>query len=256
MGKMTLKQIDESIKIMDIDKAVEELELLRKEYGEKLDKLVLKYQKKKASFDKEFLRYDSMCQYEKDGYKKGFRFIAGVDEVGRGPLAGPVVAAAVILPEGIFISGINDSKKLSQKQRNELFDLIMEKSVDVNIGMVGEKEIDEINILNATKKAMKIAINGLANKPDLLLTDAVELEGMDMEQRSIIKGDTLSISIAAASIIAKVTRDKIIDEMDSLYPNYGFTRHKGYGTSEHINSIKKYGICPIHRISFTKNFVS
>ena len=196
-----------------------------------------------------------MCAFEEEAYAAGARLVAGMDEAGRGPLAGPVVAACVILPRDVFIDGLNDSKKCSPKLRDRLYDEIIEKAVALGVGMADEKCIDDINILNATKSAMMSAYDTLKPKPDILLIDAVRLEALDIQQRPIIKGDTLSISIAAASIIAKVTRDRLINEMDALYPEYGFGKHKGYGTEEHINAIKKYGICPIHRISFTKHFV-
>lgn len=251
--KLTLKEIEESIKSLTPDKALERLHILGEDYGDRLKNLIIKYEKKKDSYLKEINRFMAMCEYEKEAYKQGCKVIAGIDEAGRGPLAGPVVAAAVILPENVFIEGLNDSKKLSEKKRNELFGVIWEKAISVGIGRVDEKQIDEINILNAAKKAMELAVKGLDIKPDLLLIDAVELNGIDITQKPIIKGDALSVSIAAASIIAKVTRDAIMDEMDKLYPQYGFSKHKGYGTSEHINSIKKYGICPIHRLSFVKS---
>ncbi|MCL6579711.1 MAG: ribonuclease HII [Candidatus Bathyarchaeota archaeon] len=219
-----------------------------------LQKLIEKYTKKKAEWDKEIARFQGMCRYEEDAYHHGYQFIAGIDEAGRGPLAGPVVAAAVILPEGIFIEGLNDSKQLSPKKRDLLFDIIKEKAISYGVGIVDRECIDEINILNATRKAMKIAIDQLSPQPDLLLVDAEKIQGTDIRQVNIVKGDTLSISIAAASILAKVTRDRMIDEMDMLYPQYGFSKHKGYGTKDHINAIKKFGLCPIHRISFTKNF--
>lgn len=211
---------------------------------------------KKLNIEEERIRYEGMYIYEKEAYTKGYSHVAGVDEAGRGPLAGPVVAGAVILPENAFIPGLNDSKKLSPTQRDKLFEKILETAVSFGVGIIDEKCIDEINILNATKRAMEAAIASLAPKPDILLLDAVELDAVKIEQVPIIKGDSLSVSIAAASIIAKVTRDRLICEMDSLYPQYGFSKHKGYGTKEHIEAIKKFGICPIHRMSFVKNFVS
>lgn len=199
---------------------------------------------------KEYERYRGMMHYEFAAIKKGFEYIAGIDEAGRGPLAGPVVAAAVMLSKDTFISGLDDSKKLSEKKRELLYDEIIEKALAYGIGIVDEKYIDEVNILNATKKAMCKAVSSLKLKPDILLVDAVTLDDIDIKQLSIIKGDKKSVSIAAASIIAKVTRDRIITEMDLLYPQYGFKKHKGYGTKEHIEAIKKYGFCPIHRMSF------
>jgi ribonuclease HII len=214
-----------------------------------------KQEKIEVAMEKEHRRFQSMCAYEAAAYEKGAQLIAGIDEAGRGPLAGPVVAACVILPRDIFIKGLNDSKKLTSAWRDILFEEIREKAVAFGIGMSDEKCIDRINILNATKLAMKAAVDSINLLPDLLLIDAVKLEDMTIEQIAIIKGDTLSVSIAAASIIAKVTRDRLIDEFDLQYPVYGFKQHKGYGTEQHINAIKKYGICPIHRISFTKKFV-
>lgn len=199
---------------------------------------------------KEYERYREMMHYEFAAIKKGFEYVAGIDEAGRGPLAGPVVAAAVMLSKDTFISGLDDSKKLSEKKRELLYDEIVEKALAYGIGVVDEKYIDKVNILNATKKAMCKAVSSLKLKPDILLVDAVTLDDIDIKQLSIIKGDKKSVSIAAASIIAKVTRDRIITEMDLLYPQYGFKKHKGYGTKEHIEAIKKYGFCPIHRMSF------
>lgn len=204
--------------------------------------------------DKEKERLAKMTIYEAQYYKKGFRLIAGVDEVGRGPLAGPVVAAAVILGEGVLIPGVNDSKKLSEEKREYLYDEIMSKALCCNIGIVDEQVIDEINILNATYLAMKKALEGLSEKPDFILLDAVNLKDVNIPQKGIIKGDSLSLSIAAASIIAKVARDRMVSEYDKLYPQFSFSKHKGYGTKEHIECIRRYGLLPIHRRSFTKNF--
>ncbi|HEX3030594.1 MAG TPA: ribonuclease HII [Clostridia bacterium] len=252
--RKTLKDIEFEIADLGFDSAFERLYSYKDE-GCKVDKLIEKLQKKQNAYEKEYARVQKMCEYERNAYKKGHRFIGGIDEVGRGPLAGPVVAACVILPENIFIEGINDSKQLSAEKRDYLYDLIREKAISYGIGMVDEKMIDEVNILNATYMAMEAAVKQLKPQPDLLLNDAVKLNNVEIEQIPIIKGDCLSISIAAASIIAKVTRDRLIEEMDSTYPEYGFSKNKGYGTKEHIEAIKKYGICPIHRISFTKNFV-
>lgn len=204
--------------------------------------------------ENELERLKRMSKYEAEAISQGYCHAAGIDEAGRGPLAGPVVAACVMLPENCLIEGVNDSKKLSPAKRDKLFDIILNRAVSFGIGIVDEKRIDEINILNATKLAMKMAVEQMDIKPDILLIDAVRLDDLEIPQTSIIKGDELSISIAAASIIAKVTRDRMIAEVDSQYPEYGFKKHKGYGTAEHINAIKKFGICPIHRISFTKNF--
>ena len=190
-----------------------------------------------------------MKEYENELYNKNIELIAGVDEVGRGPLVGPVVAAAVILPKDFYMKEINDSKQLSEKKRDKLYPIIMENAISVGIGVVNEKIIDEINILEATKKAMKEAINNLTIKPEHLLIDAVKLN-IDIPFTSIIKGDAKSQSIAAASIIAKVYRDKLMYELDKKYPEYDFANNKGYGTKKHIEAIKKYGVLEEHRKTF------
>lgn len=192
------------------------------------------------------------------GFKtENINLIAGVDEAGRGPLAGPVCVAAVIMPleQNKIISGVNDSKKLTEKKREALFDEIINTALAYKIEFVSEKEIDRVNILNATKQGMKQAICGLNTKPDLVLIDAVKLDGINVPQESIIKGDAKSYNIAAASILAKVTRDRLMLELDKKYPEYNFKKHKGYGTKEHIENLKKFGKCEIHRDSFIKNFV-
>jgi ribonuclease HII len=253
-AKPKIKDIEEHIRELEIESALDYLLKTQEEYQISLSKLIIKYEKKKAAVEKEKARFQEMSKFEIEAFSKGYSFIAGADEAGRGPLAGSVVAAAVILPENVFIENLNDSKQLSAVQRDRLFIEVKEKAISYGIGIVDEKCIDEVNILNATKIAMKQAIEALKPQPDILLIDAVKLDGIQIPQVNIIKGDTLSISIAAASILAKVTRDRMIDEMDSLYPQYGFLKHKGYGTKDHIEAIKKFGICPIHRLSFTKNF--
>lgn len=190
-----------------------------------------------------------MKEYENELYNKGIKYIAGVDEVGRGPLVGPVVTAAVILPVDFYDERINDSKKVTEKKREMLYDVIMENAVSVGIGMSSSEVIDEINILEATKKAMKEALNNLSVKPEHVLIDAVKLDA-DIPSTSIIKGDAKSQSIAAASIIAKVTRDRMMYELDKEHPEYDFAHNKGYGTKKHIEAIKKYGILKEHRKSF------
>ena len=187
---------------------------------------------------------------------KAYTYIAGVDEVGRGPLAGPVVAACVILDRNKQILYLNDSKKLSEKKRESLYKEICESAVAYGIGVVSPARIDEINILNATYEAMRAAISNLKLKPDILLNDAVHIPKVDIKQVSIIKGDAKSVSIAAASIVAKVSRDRLMVEYDSLYPEYKFAKNKGYGTKEHISAIKEHGLCPIHRRSFVGNIVT
>ncbi len=195
-------------------------------------------------------KLEEMQTFEKRLREAGKKYIAGVDEVGRGPLAGPVVTAAVILPEDFDVLGVDDSKKLSPKKREELYDLIMEKAVAVSIGRREPEDIDRINILEATKEAMTDAIKGLKVKPDHVLIDAVTLRNLGLPQTAIIKGDAKSVSIAAASIIAKVTRDREMVEMDSVYPGYGFASNKGYGTKAHYDGLREQGPCPIHRKTF------
>lgn len=190
-----------------------------------------------------------MKEFETELYNKGINFIAGIDEVGRGPLVGPVVTAAVILPKDFYDERINDSKKLTEKKRELLYDVIMENAISVGIGISSENVIDEINILNATKRAMLEAVNNLSVKPEHLLIDAVKLD-TDIPQTSIIKGDAKSESIAAASIIAKVTRDRMMIELDKIHPEYDFKHNKGYGTKKHIEAIRKYGIIKEHRKTF------
>lgn len=216
-------------------------------------KLVETAGKRYEKFQTEIARIETLKKYEKE-YDK-YIYICGIDEVGRGPLAGPVVAGAVILPKDCDILYINDSKKLSAGKRQELYDVIMERAVATGIGMVGPERIDEINILQATYEAMRQAIARLDPQPDLLLNDAVTIPGVDIRQVPIIKGDAKSISIGATSIIAKVTRDRLMETYEEIYPEYGFAGNKGYGSAQHIEAIKKYGPTPIHRRTFIKNFV-
>ncbi len=191
-----------------------------------------------------------MLEYENELYDKGYKLICGIDEVGRGPLLGPVVTSAVILPVGYYNPEIKDSKKLSEKKREKLFDIITKDAVSIGIGIVDEKKIDEINIYEATKVAMKMAIDNLSIKPDYVLIDAMKLD-IDIPSNSIIKGDAKSESIAAASIIAKVTRDRMIDEIDKEYPMYDLKNNKGYGTKKHLEALKEYGPCKYHRYSYS-----
>ena len=194
-------------------------------------------------------------EYENKAYESGYNIVCGVDEAGRGPLAGPVYAAAVVLAKGYVVDGVNDSKKLSEKRRNELFDIIKEEAVTYGIGIIDAARIDEINILQATYEAMRSAINNLNPSPDILLNDAVTIPKVDIKQVPIIKGDAKSISIAAASVLAKVTRDRIMEEYDKKYPEYGFAKHKGYGTKQHIQALEQFGASPIHRRTFITKFV-
>lgn len=205
--------------------------------------------------DEEIERLKKMLKIEDSLYSEGYEYICGIDEAGRGPLCGPVVAAAVILPKDKYIEGVNDSKKLSPKKREKLYDDIKKEAISVGIGIVDVDIIEEINILNATKLAMIKAVKDLKIKPDYLLIDGNQLIDIDIEKQTVVSGDAKSESIAAASIIAKVTRDRMLVNFDKLYPEYGFAKHKGYGTKMHIEAIKKYGLTPIHRKSFCKKFV-
>ena len=202
--------------------------------------------------EKELARLEAMKEYEYT--YQACAHICGIDEAGRGPLAGPVVAAAVVLPKDCRILYLNDSKKLSEKKRDLLFDQIRETAVAYGIGMAGPGRVDEINILRATYEAMRQAVEKLGIVPDILLNDAVTIPGLDITQVPIVKGDAKSVSIAAASILAKVTRDRMMAEYDKQYPVYGFAKHKGYGTAAHIEALRRHGPCPIHRMTFLKNF--
>ena len=216
-------------------------------------KQVATLKKRLEAIEKEKERMKVMFSFERE--YSDYEYICGIDEVGRGPLAGPVVAGAVILPKDCDLLYLNDSKKLTENKREELYDKIMESAVGAAIGYGSPERIDEINILQADYEAMKEAIGKLSVKPTLLLNDAVTLPDMDIKQVPIIKGDAKSASIAAASIIAKVTRDRMMVEYAKIFPEYGFDSNKGYGSAAHIEALKKYGPCPIHRRSFIKNFV-
>lgn len=210
---------------------------------------------KKLTKEEEILRQSVLWEYENELKNKGYNLIAGVDEAGRGPLAGPVYAAAVILKEGAVIDGINDSKKLTEKKREELFDIIIENSVAYAISSVDEKVIDEINILNATHMAMNNAVDKLQPKADYVIIDGNSIKNMKTPHETVVKGDAKSISIAAASILAKVSRDRYISEMAKIYPQYGFEKHKGYGTKAHNEAILEHGPSPIHRKTFLKKLL-
>lgn len=219
----------------------------------KVTKAELARIKREEKLEAEKLRIEELCAYEKE--YDYCQYICGIDEAGRGPLAGPVVAGAVVLPKDCRILYINDSKKLSEKKREELFEIISKEAVSIGIGIVSPERIDEINILQATYEAMREAINKLTVKPDILLNDAVTIPGIDTPQVPIIKGDAKSLTIGAASIMAKVTRDRMMYDYDKLYPEYGFAKHKGYGTKQHTQAILEYGATPIHRMSFLKNIL-
>lgn len=207
--------------------------------------------------EKEIERLTILKKEENKLYNENIKYICGIDEAGRGPLAGPVVVGAVILPENSFIEGVNDSKKVSEKKREKLYDLITEEAIAYSVGIVDQKTIDEINILNATKLGVKRALEALRQKPEIIMVDALNnMDTLGIPYISVVKGDTKNYCIAAASIIAKVTRDRMMREWDEVYPIYGFSKHKGYGTAEHIRIIKENGPCPLHRKSFIKNFTN
>lgn len=238
--KISNDQLDEFIKIFSLDS--------RKSVSEIVKKVI----RRKDRLIEEDIRLEKISIYEKEAYLNGFTLIGGVDEAGRGPLAGPVVAAVVIFDENTKIRYVDDSKKISEKKREKLFEEIKEKARDFGIGISDNKEIDKNNILNATYLAMKRAIENLKQKPDYLLNDAVKIPDLDIPQKPIIKGDSKSMSIAAASILAKVTRDKMMYEYDKKYPGYDFSSNKGYGTKSHYEGLKKYGKTEIHRLTFLK----
>ena len=216
--------------------------------------------------EKELIRLQEIKKIEEELYSKGIKSICGIDEAGRGPLAGPVVVASVIMPQDSMIEGVNDSKKISEKKRERLYEEITKEAIAYGVGIIDQNQIDEINILNATKKGLTLSIKELEkdleekkrmiNKPDIILVDALTNINTDgITYKSIVKGDAKSYSIAAASIIAKVTRDRIMRQWDEVFPQYGFEKHKGYGTAMHIAAIKEYGLCPLHRLSFTKKYI-
>ncbi|GHH96541.1 ribonuclease HII [Neobacillus kokaensis] len=255
MKRPSIAQIEESLAeiINELDPFILELE---KDERIGVQKSLTKWRKRRE--EEKFLeaKFFEMTQYERKCWAEGFEQIAGIDEVGRGPLAGPVVAAAVVLPHNFFLAGIDDSKKLSEKKRQEYAEIIKKEAVSFSIAMIHANEIDEINIYQATKKAMKAAIASLPTPPDFLLIDAMKIE-TPYPSESIIKGDARSVSIAAASILAKTARDQLMKEIAQQYPAYGFDHHMGYGTKEHLLAIQQHGITKYHRKSFApiKDFV-
>ncbi|MBE5949231.1 MAG: ribonuclease HII [Lachnospiraceae bacterium] len=253
MAEQKIGEIKKILESTDVELLPQVLENFRADERAGVKTLVAKYDKCYEAFLAEKERTERMKMYEKK--YSDYAYICGIDEAGRGPLAGPVVAGAVILPKDCDILYINDSKKLTEKKREELYDIIKEKAVAYGIGIATPERIDEINILQATYEAMRSAIAQMAVAPDLLLNDAVTIPRVQTKQVPIIKGDAKSISIAAASILAKVTRDRMMKEYSIIYPEYGFEGHKGYGSQSHIEAIKTYGPSPIHRRSFIKNFV-
>ncbi|MCR5595935.1 MAG: ribonuclease HII [Lachnospiraceae bacterium] len=250
---LSLKEIKAILKETPIEKLSDVIGSFRDDERSTVQKELDSAAKRYDKYLNELKRLEIMAEYE-EKYSE-YTFICGIDEVGRGPLAGPVVAGAVILPKGSRIPYINDSKKLSESKREELYDIIMSEAVSTGIGSASWERIDEINILNATYEAMREAISKLDPSPDILLNDAVTIPEVDIRQIPIIKGDAKSMSIAAASIIAKVTRDRLMVEYDKKYPGYGFADNKGYGSAAHIAALKEMGPTPIHRKSFIGNFV-
>lgn len=252
--EQSIQQIKEILQAACIDELPEFVETWKADNRRGVQKLVETAQKKIDAYQEEKKRIQLLWQYEKK--YAAFTNICGIDEVGRGPLAGPVVAGAVILPKNCDILYINDSKQLSEKKREELFEVIKEKAVAYAVGYASPERIDKINILQATYEAMRQAIQNLKVVPDLLLNDAVTIPEISIRQVPIIKGDAKSISIGAASILAKVTRDHLMIEYDKVFPQYGFAENKGYGSAAHIEALKKYGAVSIHRKSFIQNFVN
>ncbi|MCT4594961.1 MAG: ribonuclease HII [Anaeromicrobium sp.] len=249
---MKIKEINDFFKGLHVEEKIKYVDSLKLDERSGVKKVLEKIEKEHKKYLMEIKRVKDLWKIEN---LLNVDIIGGIDEAGRGPLAGPVVAACVVLPKNIFIEGINDSKKISPKKRDELFEIISKNALDIGIGIVDNEVIDNVNIFNATKIAMLRAINSLKKSPDYLLIDAVTLDDINIRQEAVIKGDSKSASIAAASIVAKVTRDRIIDRYDKEYPEYGFKNHKGYGTKEHYEAIKKHGITPIHRRSFLKNIL-
>lgn len=249
-----ISEIREQFQAACEDELPEFISIYKSDERTGVQKLVESAEKRLTALEKEKRRIEALRVYE-EKYRE-YDFICGIDEVGRGPLAGPVVAGAVILPRDCRILYINDSKQLSEKKREELYDVIMREAVSCAVGYATPERIDEINILQATYEAMREAIGKLNPQPDILLNDAVTIPGISVRQIPIIKGDAKSITIGAASIVAKVTRDRLMVEYDKVFPEYDFAGNKGYGSAAHIEALKKYGPTPIHRRSFIKNFVS
>jgi ribonuclease HII len=248
--KLSIKEWDQKLKNCSMEEISDLLKLLETDERQGAKKLYRTYSNRMLEAEAEFRRLEIMCSYEKQCSSNGKKLIAGVDEVGRGPLAGPVVAAAVILPEGYILHGVNDSKKLSEKKREALYERIIEDAVCYSVYLVQPDKIDEINIYQASKLAMTEAVCQLTVQPDQLLIDAMEVP-LTIDQMKIIKGDEKSISIAAASIVAKVTRDRYMKKLDHMYPHYGFKSNMGYGTKEHLDALRSFGVTEIHRKTFS-----
>jgi len=254
MRNMKVSELKKMIKAVDRQERKQLIPLLLDDERSSVKKIGENLIRKLKKEDKEIERINKMKEIESRLREKGYRMISGIDEAGRGPLAGPVAAAAVILPDKFDVCGINDSKKLSPQKREALYDIIIKKADAYGVGMVDNHEIDRINILQATYKAMRIAISNSKIAPDCLLLDALTIPRCSLYQVGVVKGDQKCLSIASASIIAKVERDRFMDRMHELYPQYNFLRNKGYGTRQHIDALREYGPCPIHRRTFIKKF--
>ena len=251
----SISEIKEILGNCSMEELPEQIKQFEEDSRKGVQTALASFRKKYEKHQQELARLEEILTYERGLWEAGYDLVAGIDEVGRGPLAGPVVAAAVILPKECKIEGVNDSKKLSAKKREELYDIILEKAVSYGIGVVSNERIDEINILQATYEAMREALSQLKPKADYILADAVTIPMVSTPQRGIIKGDAKSMSIGAASIVAKVYRDRMMEAYEEVYPGYGFASNKGYGAAEHIEGIRKQGITPIHRKTFVKNFL-
>lgn len=256
VSKLSVNEIKKMGEKADIDEKKRLIEILKNDSRKSVSSIAGRLEKEIEADNKEIDRIKRLKKFEYLYYDKGAKYIAGIDEVGRGPLAGPVYACAVILPIDCIIRGVDDSKKLSSGKRETLSEQIRENAICFAIGFCDEKTIDEVNILNATYMAMKQAVEKLRIRPQALLIDAVRIPGLDIFQVPIIKGDSLSFSIAAASIVAKVERDRVMESLHMQYPEYNFSSNKGYGTKEHIEAIKKYGPCPIHRKTFIDGIIN
>ena len=249
MKKLSTKEIQEKLKVI-IEETDPFLLEIEKDERKSVQKLIQSWKKRMEMQQKEKLKFEQMLSYENDVWEKGIQYIAGIDEVGRGPLAGPVVAAAVVLPKDFILYGVDDSKKLSEKKRDEYYTYIINNALTYGVGIISNERIDEINIYEATKEAMQEAIQKLTITPEHLLIDAMKLP-LDIEQQSIIKGDANSISIACASIVAKVVRDRLMKEIHEEYPHYAFDKNAGYGTKDHLKGLEQFGYTPYHRKSFS-----
>ena len=251
----SISEIKEILGNCSMEELPEQIKQFEEDSRKGVQTALASFRKKYEKHQQELARLEEILTYERGLWEAGYDLVAGIDEVGRGPLAGPVVAAAVILPKECKIEGVNDSKKLSAKKREDLYDIILEKAVSYGIGVVSNERIDEINILQATYEAMREALSQLKPKAEYILADAVTIPMVSTPQRGIIKGDAKSMSIGAASIVAKVYRDRMMEAYEEVYPGYGFASNKGYGAAEHIEGIRKQGITPIHRKTFVKNFL-